>query len=281
MPRVSSLHIYPIKSCRGLDLKAVRFDMLGPAYDRRFMLVDGDGCFLTQREESRLALVEPALGPTSLQVKAPGMPVLKIGQASKDARRLEVSIWKDRGEAEDVGEHAASWFSQFLGRPCRLVRFPEGAVRPVDPDYARFDAATALADGFPVLLTTTASLEQLNQRLQPPVPMNRFRPNVVVEDCEPFAEDSWRQIRIGELVLDVVKPCARCTMVNVDQLRGRRLEQPLSALAEFRKRDNEVFFGQNCIHHSFGSIRVGDEVEVLESNPKVAIAGEPSDSGQK
>lgn len=263
MPSVSALHVYPIKSCRGLELKAVRFDHLGPLYDRRFMLVDETGRFLTQRELPRLALIEPRLGPTALQVSAPDMPVLKVAMTQRDAKRIEINVWKHVGPAEDVGESAADWFSRFLGRPCRLVRLPEDARREVDPSYA--NALVAFADAFPVLLIAEASLEDLNQRMQTKLPMNRFRPNVVVRGCEPFAEDTWKQIRIGELVLDVVKGCDRCTTTTVDQRTGERGKEPLATLATYRKRDNAVYFGQNCVHQGPGSIRVGDEVEVLET----------------
>jgi uncharacterized protein YcbX len=265
MPSVSALHVYPIKSCRGLEMKAVRFDHLGPPYDRRFMLVDEDGRFLTQRELPRLALVEPRLGPTSLQVSAPLMPMLKVAMTQRDAKRIKASIWKHHGEAEDAGENAAAWFSQFLERKCRLVRLPDDAPREVDPAYTRAPALVGFADGFPVLLLSEASLEDLNGRLQAKVPMNRFRPNVVVKDCEAFAEDTWKRIRIGEVALDVVKPCGRCTTVTVDQRTGVSDKEPLATLSSYRTRDNHVLFGQNCVHESPGSIRVGDEVEILET----------------
>jgi uncharacterized protein YcbX len=264
MPSASALHVYPIKSCRGVELKAVRFDRLGPLYDRRFMLVDETGNFLTQRELPRMALIEPRLGPTSLQVSAKNMPMLKVAMTQRDAKRIEVRVWKHHGKAEDAGGNAAAWFSEFLERPCRLVRFPDDDVREVDPAYARAPAQVGFADGFPVLLLSEASLEDLNARMPQKVPMNRFRPNIVVRDCEAYAEDRWKRIRIGELVLDVVKPCSRCAITGVDQLSGLRGEEPLATLASYRARDNGVFFGQNCVHDGPGAIRVGDEVEVLE-----------------
>jgi len=265
MPSVSSLHVYPIKSCRGLDLKAVRFDLLGPLYDRRFMLVDESGKFLTQRELPRMALIEPKIGPTALQVHAPQMPVLKVPMTQRDCRRLPVSVWRHQGEAEDVGEHAADWFSSFLERACRLVRFPEDGVREISPGRVPFAAQVGFADGYPALLLSEASLEDLNGRMKQRLPMNRFRANIVVRDCEAFAEDGWKRIRIGELVLEVVKPCSRCTITTVDQLSAATGKEPLTTLATYRKRDNDVFFGQNCVHHGPGSVRIGDELEVLET----------------
>jgi hypothetical protein len=195
------------------------------------------------------------------------MPPLKVPTDRKNAPRVEVGLWGGRGDAEDLGEHAADWFSSFLQTRCRLVRFPDDGFRPVDPDYARFEARVAFADGFPVLLTSESSLKELNARMDGGggrVPMDRFRPNLVVRGSEPFEEDRWRQIRVGELVLDVVKPCARCKITTVDQITGKTGTEPLATLAGFRKRDNEVLFGQNCVHHGPGSVRVGDEVEILE-----------------
>jgi uncharacterized protein YcbX len=265
MPTVASLHVYPIKSCRGLDLTAVRFDQLGPLYDRRFMLVDENGVYLTQRTVPRLALIAPRLGPTALVISAPNMPQLKVAMSQRDARRIEVQIWEHRGPAEDAGESAADWFSSFLERPCRLVRWAEGQLRKVDPKYARSEAATSFNDGYPVLLMSEASVADLNKRMPQPVPMNRFRPNLVVRELEPYAEDSWRKIRIGDVELDVVKPCGRCATTTVDQLTGVAGTEPLATLAGYRKEGNKVLLGQNCVHLNLGSIRAGDPVEVLET----------------
>jgi uncharacterized protein YcbX len=261
---VSALHIYPIKSCRGLDLTAVRLDRLGPLYDRRFMLVDEAGQFLSQRELPRMALIAPRLGPTALQVSAPEMPILKVAMSQPGAKRIAIQIRTQHGEAEDAGEHASSWFSQFLERRCRLVRLPAGAGRPVDPAYAGPDAQVAFSDGFPLLLTTEASLAELNGRMERALPMNRFRPNIVVRGNEPYAEDRWKRIRVGELTLESCKPCARCVITTVDQITAQVGIEPLATLAQYRKHDNKVLFGHNCLHSEPGAIRVGDPVEVLE-----------------
>jgi hypothetical protein len=265
MASVSSLHVYPIKSCRGLDLKAVRFDLLGPLYDRRFMVVDDSGAFLTQRELPRMTLIEPRLGPTALQISAPGMPQLKVAMTQRGARRLDIQIFRHTGPAEDAGDHAADWFSSVLERPCRLVRFPEDAVRAVSKQHTALDARVGFADGYPALLLSEASLTDLNSRMKERMTMDRFRPNIVVRDCEPYAEDGWKRIRIGDLVLDVVKPCDRCSITTVDPRSGVAGKEPLATLADYRKRDGKVLFGQNCVHHEPGSVRVGDEVEILET----------------
>jgi len=262
---VASLHVYPIKSCRAMDLLAVRFDDLGPLYDRRFMLVDDDGRFLTQRELPRLALITPRLGPTALLISAEGMPQLKVAMSQRDAKLRAIEVWGFEGPAEDAGASAADWFSSFLERSCRLVRWSEQAARRVDPAYARSESFVAFSDGYPALLMNEASVEDLNGRCQQRLPMSRFRPNLVVRGAEPYAEDGWRKIRIGDLTLDVVKPCSRCVTTTTDQLTGARGKEPLATLATYRERDGKVYLGQNCIHLGFGSIRVGDAVEVLET----------------
>jgi uncharacterized protein YcbX len=268
MPTVAALNVYPIKSCRGLPLKAVRFDLLGPLYDRRFMLVDEAGKFLTQRELPRMALIEPRLGPTSLQISAPGMPQLKVAMAHRDSKRIEVAVWGYEGAAEHAGEHAADWFSSFLERSVQLVHFPEDVRRKVSQRHTELDAQVGFADAYPVLLLSEASLADLNGRMKSPLPMDRFRPNLVVKDCDAFAEDRWKRIRIGDLTLDVVKPCSRCAITTVDQITGQRGTEPLTTLATYRKHENDVWFGQNCVHHGPGSVRVGDQVEVLETAPE-------------
>ena len=265
MPSVSALHVYPIKSCRALDLKASRFDRLGPLYDRRFMLVDDTGKFLTQRTVPRMALITPRLGPMALQVSAPDMQPLKVAMTQRDARRIEVTVWGHSGAAEDLGDHVADWFSTFLERTCRLVRFPEDGVRQVSSRHTDIPAQVAFADGYPALLISEASLADLNGRLEQKLPMSRFRPNIVVSGCDAYAEDGWKRIRIGELVLDLVKPCGRCEITTVDQITGAVAKEPLTTLASYRARDNEVLFGQNCVHHEPGSLRVGDSVEVIET----------------
>jgi uncharacterized protein YcbX len=264
---VSSLHVYPIKSCRGLDLTAFRFDTLGPLYDRRLMIVDAaTGHFLTQRDLPRMALITPRLAPTALQVSAPNMPILKVSLDTEGRERREITVWRFTGPAEDLGDNAAAWVSSVLERACRLVRMPEDVLREVNPERVGPGVHTAFTDGYPVLIVTRASLDDLNGRMQSPVPMNRFRPNIVIAGAEPFAEDKWKIIRIGEVELDVVKPCARCAITTVDAATAAVGKEPLKTLATYRTRDNQVLFGQNAVHRSLGSIRNGDAVEILQSD---------------
>jgi uncharacterized protein YcbX len=264
---LTSIHVYPIKSCRAIDLKAARLDELGIGFDRRLMVIDAETSrYLTQREEPRMALISPQLGPTSLQVTAPSMPMLKV-DTRREGERRDVTVWDFTGPAEDCGDNAASWISTVLERSVRLVRWADDAQREVSPKHAGPGVLTAFTDGYPILLTTEASLEQLNSQASERVPMARFRPNIVIKGADPFAEDTWRRIRVGDVELDVVKPCSRCAITTVDPLTAKRGKEPLATLAKFRLHEKETWFGQNCIHRSLGSIRVGDPVEVLETGP--------------
>lgn len=266
MGHVSALHVYPIKSCRGIELRSVRLDALGPLYDRRLMVIDEAGRFLRQSDAPKLALLTPQLAPTSLKVRAPEMPTLNVALRARGAERRAVSIWDDTVEAEDAGEEAAAWLEHFLEQPARLVRLPDNVARWTDPRYRAERAGVGFADGFPILLIGAASLADLNQHMARPLPMNRFRPNLVVEGFEPYAEDRWKRIRIAGVELDVVKPCARCSITTVNQATGQIDDkEPLATLATYRRHDSEVHFGQNCIHRDPGMLRVGDLVEVLDS----------------
>jgi uncharacterized protein YcbX len=232
------------------------------------MLVDAQGRFITQREQPRLALVDVAIQPDALQVGAPGMPALELSiSAGADAASVEAEVWGYRGPALDAGEAAHAWFSAWLGGPCRLVRCPPTPTRPVDPRYVSREAYVSFADGFPELLISEGSIDDLSRRAGQTFPVDRFRPNLLVTGCDAYAEDSWRHLRIGELELDVVKPCARCVIITTDQATAARSPEPLATLASYRRQGKGVMFGQNCVHRNTGTIRVGDEVEVLARAP--------------
>lgn len=260
---VSAIYIYPIKSCAGIELTGVRFDERGPLFDRHFMVVDQDGQMVTQREVPDLALIAPALLPTMLSVSAKGFKELKLPLNSHEGTRTRAVVWGHETQAIDQGNKAADWFSAALGRPLRLVRWADDQVRPVSKKYSQRDSQTAFSDGYPILLTSEASLADLNSRLATPVRMERFRPNIVVTGCDAFAEDHWEEITVEDLGMDVVKPCGRCTTINVDPVTGQVGQEPLKTLASYRTQGQRVVFGQNCIHHGFGSVRVGDPVHAM------------------
>jgi uncharacterized protein YcbX len=259
--RLSSLHVYPIKSCGGTAVEEWEVDERGLRHDRRWMLVDESGRFLSQRRHPRMSLVGVRIEADHLAVSAPEMPSLRVPISLHGSKPIIAGVWGDLVETLPVGEEADRWFGEFLGVRCRLVHLPDESVREVDPDYGRPGDRVGLADGFPFLLVSEASLADLNARLEQPLPMNRFRPNLVVAGCEPFAEDGWRKIRVGAISLRFVKPCARCAITTVDQGTASRGKEPLRTLATFRKRGTKVLFGQNLVHDETGILRVGDPVE--------------------
>lgn len=261
--RLTGLTIYPIKSARGIALDESEVDSFGLRYDRRWMVVNLSGEFLSQRTHPRLALVVPQIDTDTLRINAPGMPVLGVPLYPTDTVRSRVAVWRHACSASWLGESAAGWFSEFLGCACSLVYMPESVFRPADPVFAPPGSRVSFADGFPFLLISEESLADLNRRLTQALPMNRFRPNLVVAGAEPFAEDQWRHIEIGDVPMQVVKPCARCVVTTTDQATGERGKEPLRTLATYRNRGGEVMFGQNVLHEGPGTLRVGDSVQVL------------------
>jgi uncharacterized protein YcbX len=264
--QVSALFEYPVKSCRRLRTSSAKVDRFGFSRDRRWMIVDTKGVFLTQRELPRLALVRPDFKADQLVIDAPGMPRLRVPNSHPETPRRPAVVWNDRIHALDAGDEAARWLTEFLEFDARLYAMSPGHARPVDPDYAIGDNYTSFADGFPFHLISEESLVDLNTRLATPVSMNRFRPNIVVAGCEPYAEDTWRRIRIGRCEFSVVKACGRCAITTTDQETGeRRGREPLRALSRYRRVFDEILFGQNLVHVNPGfTISVGDPVRILE-----------------
>lgn len=263
-PVVSELNIYPIKSCRGLSLPSAEVEERGFRFDRSWMLTDESGIFLSQRKVPAMALVEVALGSGQMTVAAPGMDRLVIPMDPEPAAPVQTTIWRDVVQAHPYDEQTDLWFSAFLGLPCHLVKFNTQVRRIVDTRYANRGEHTAFSDGYPFLAISEASLADLNSRLERPLPMNRFRPNIVLSGCEAFAEDTWRAFRIGPVTFRAAKPCARCRITTIDQLTGMPAEEPLRTLSLYRSRGSSVLFGQNLLHSGSGSIAVGDVVHLLD-----------------
>ena len=259
---LSGLYVYPIKSCAGIPLDGAGLNATGLANDRRWMLVDGTGEFMSQRAHPRMALVSTQLSNEHLTASAPGMPDLRVPLRQEDGDRIDVEVWGDAHKGALVGGEADRLFSEFLRFPCRLVRKPEDDPRQVDSIYAESGDQTSFADGFAFLLISEASLNDLNDRLDAPLPMNRFRPNFVVRGCDAYAEDEWGTIRIGGVPFRVAEACPRCAVTTVDQETGERGKEPLRTLATYRKSGGEVYFGRNLIHDALGTVRVGDAVEI-------------------
>jgi len=267
MPTVASLHHYPLKSAGGVASTAARVERRGLAGDRRWMLVDAASTFLSQRTYPRLALIGVEATSEGLRLSAPGQPTLSVPTPGAAAKRLPVEVWGDTVEAALAPAAAHAWCAAHLDADVRLVYMPPESRRAVDANYAVHSGdVVSFADGYPLLLTTTASLADLNTRLDTPLPMDRFRPNVVVSGADAWAEDTWRRLRMGEVTLRAVKPCGRCAITTIDQQTATRGKEPLTTLAYFRRdpATGKVNFGWNLIPETLGTIRVGDAVEVVE-----------------
>ena len=258
---LTALHVYPVKSAGGFSADNWPVDDFGLRHDRRWMVVDQEGEAVTQREAPRLARTRTAVTDDRLRVSAPGRAPLDLPLEPSAGVTTMATIWGDACVSHWMGERAARWFSELLGFPCSLVYMPAETRRPADPAYASPDVRVSYADGFPFLLLSEESLADLNTRLPDAVPMNRFRPNLVIRGGAPYAEDDLRQFRLGELELEVVKPCDRCVLTTTDQETGFRGPEPLRTLARYRKAGGKVLFGQNVVHRSTGRLSVGDLVE--------------------
>lgn len=265
--KLTEINIYPVKSTRRIALDVSEVLPRGLPWDRRWMLVDAQGRFITARQHPPLAVVNTRLDDTSLHVSVAGRPELVLPLKDDTTDLTRVTIWRDACDAVSAGPEADAWFSEYLGMECRLVRMTDDLIRGVDPDYGQPGDQVSFADGFPMLLITGASLNDLNTRLEQPVSMRRFRPNLVVDGELPYAEDNWHRLRIGEVEFEGVKNCSRCIFTTIDPDTGIKSPEtePLRTLSQYRKRpEGGVYFGQNLIPRSGGVVRVGDEVEVVE-----------------
>lgn len=264
-PTVSGLFCYPIKSCRGIALARTNLSLRGILYDREWAVIDtSTRKVLDQRDEPRLCLVETALKGTILEWSAPGAGSMRLeieGDEGPPFRELDVDVWGERVAAHDQGMWPAGWFSAFLGRDCTLVRMAPEHVRP-----SRGGTRIAFADGHEILVISEASLAELNGRLEAPLPMDRFRPNVVISGCPPYAEDGWAAFSIGGGVrLLGAALCIRCVITTTDQATSVRGKEPLKTLAAYRKMPKGVVFGRYFNGMNGGQIAVGDEISILEA----------------
>ena len=263
MAHLQEISVYPIKSTAGIQLSSSWVDPISLPYDRRFVVCDQEGQFITARTHSKLCLIQANLTPDGLMLTAPDMPLLAVRYQQLVDEYQHVAVWGDTILGQRCHTSVDLWFSQFLGKSCHLLFFGEQSNRQVK----NTTNPVAFADGYPLLLISQASLDELNSRLKQPVSMRQFRPNMVVQDCEPFAEDTWRHIRIGEVEFELTKPCTRCVFTTVDPDTGEKHSQlePLATLKTFRQvAKGDVMFGQNLIPLNQGQIRLGDQVTVLD-----------------
>lgn len=267
--RLSGIRRYPVKSCRGEDLDSAAVEPWGLAGDRRWMLVDDAGVVITAREAHDLFLVEPTITPAGLRLAVPSrpdLPDLDVVRPSGE-RQVPVEIWSSRLAAAPAPE-ATDWFSRLLDRPAHLVYLDDPTRRATSAGFSEPGDRVSFADGYPLLVATTASLEALDPELS----MLRFRPNVVVDGAEAWAEDDWRRIRVGAVTFRAVKGCARCVMTTLDPDTGEGGKEPIATLARVRRFDGATWFGVNLIPDlppgaASPTLRVGDDVEVLEAVP--------------
>ncbi|MEE2665188.1 MAG: MOSC N-terminal beta barrel domain-containing protein [Myxococcota bacterium] len=280
MIEVASLFVYPVKGLRGVARDRVEFDRHGPRYDREWMLVDPEGVFVTQREDTRLALIGTELDEPAgvLRLRVRSSPVLEVPLEAGDRATREVRCWLDTQAALDEGDAAASWFSEQLARPLRLVRVAPAHARPVPAPFSAAPATTRFTDGFPLLVASQASLDLLNSKLDESLPMQRFRPNLVLRGARAHAEDGWKQIRIGGpdgVRLTFGKCCSRCQVTTIDPATAEiaAAGEPLRTLATYRtmeirnpdgNTERGVFFGANYLHEGSGVVELGAPVEVLD-----------------
>jgi uncharacterized protein YcbX len=287
--RLTRILVYPLKGAAGLDLQETGLDRFGIPGDRRWMLAKPDGGFISQRSHPRLSLIRTALGGTEkdrgkveiacggtgpifgrssggdrlrFTVEAPGMGTFELIEPPSE-RWVEVQVHRDRFAAQAGYGEADKWFSEFLGEACQLVFMPGEVKRPVDPIYAP-GHRVALADGYPLHLASEESLADMNRTLPKKTDMLRYRPNLVVSGGAPWEEDEWRVLETGGIRLELVKPCARCAVVTVDQETGVRGQEPLRSLRGFREWDGKIYFGQNAVFSGGGRFRVGENVRILE-----------------
>jgi uncharacterized protein YcbX len=263
---ISELLIYPIKSLGGISVKSAVLTDRGFEYDRRFMLIDAQNRFVTQREFPELAFFKTAILGNQLIItdKRDGSSVA-VPLIAVEGEQIGVQIWDDHCQAMLLDNTIADWFSARLSQAVQLVYMPDESHRRVDPAYAGNGELTSFSDGYPVLIIGEESLKGLNARLENPIPMDRFRPNIVFSGGYPHVEDTFNAFRAGDVQLHAVKPCARCVMTTTDQETGQRTAEPLKTLSKYRSQHNKIYFGQNLLASNTGEVRLSDHLIVLST----------------
>ncbi len=276
---ISEINVYPVKSLRGIALETAVVEDRGLVDDRRFMIIDKNNDLVTQREFSKMATIACELRDNEIIVSSSGHGELRIPKEFEDSDVVRVRVWQSYCDAIAANAGINKWFSEVLETDCRLVKMPLNTRRQINEVFNKGDEIVSFADGYPVLVIGENTLADLNSKLESEIPMNRFRPNIVVSDSGPFEEDEWEKIRIGNTIFRITKPCARCAITTIDQATGiSDVKEPLKTLASFRKAEqvypetyenlglnkNDVLFGQNLVAENFGQlIKIGDRVEVI------------------
>lgn len=265
---LQNIYIYPIKSLGGISLSESQVVETGLEHDRRWMLTDKKGNFLSQRTFAQMALLQVTVESGGLLIdhKKRLLEPLFIPFGESTGRQIQVTIWDDVCTALEVGKEANEWFSDALGIKVQLVYMPATTRRLVDRNYASDNEIVSFADSYPLLMIGQTSLDDLNQRLQTPVHMNRFRPNLVFAGGAAFCEDLFTKFQIGDVTFEAVKRCSRCVLTTIDQEDGAKGQEPLKTLATYRTIKNKILFGQNLVQNNLGKIRVGNELKLLSTS---------------
>jgi uncharacterized protein len=267
MLTLTQLWIYPIKSLGGFQVSSAMVTPRGLQHDRRWMLIDDENVFLSQRELPEMALLQTAIEGNVLKIwhKAKDIAPLEVQiDEPTTPERLTVDVWGDQMPAVEVSSVASLWFSEVLGFSCKLVFMPEDSLRPIDPRYAKTaEDVSSFSDGYPCLIIGQESLNLLNNKLENPIPINRFRANLIFEGGQAHIEDTWKEFRVGQITFWGVKPCARCNVPTIDQNTGIASKEPLKTLASYRLFDKKILFGQNLIPAQTGTIHIGDVIDVV------------------
>jgi uncharacterized protein len=263
--RLSEIWIYPVKSLGGIRLTTAKVMEKGLLHDRRWMLVDENGVFMTQRVHPQMALFKISIHDDEMEItkKQPANDKATLSfniSQPPSGNLIHAQVWNDPVDVMEVSSEISQWFTSHLGINCRLVSFPEKNSRPVDPDFQISNEQVSLADAYPFLIIGQSSLDDLNTRLEIPLPMNRFRPNFVFTGGEPYEEDTWREFTIGKNRFVGIKPCARCAVPTINQDTAEKGIEPSLAFSKYRKRENKVYFGQNVVTRDHGEVSVGDEI---------------------
>ncbi|MCX8010616.1 MAG: MOSC domain-containing protein [Ignavibacteria bacterium] len=263
---LSQIFFYPIKSLGGISLKSAIVEKEGLRFDRRWMLVDKNNIFLTQRVLPQMALLQVEILNQALVVKHKTKEITPLAVPIKNdsSNFLRVKIWEDDIDAKYFNDDINLWFSNALNKKCKLVYLPKKSRKRIDSIYAKQNYEVSLADAYPFLLIGQASLDDLNSRLIEPLPVNRFRPNFVFAGGEAFEEDTWNRFQIGKITFRAVKPCSRCIITTTNQDTAERKDEPLKTLSTYRKVDGKVLFGQNLICENEGEVKVGNEITLID-----------------
>ena len=267
-PILSDIFIYPVKSLAGIKVSNWQVNEKGLLHDRKWMLVDSDNQFLSQRRLPKMVLIKTQLTDCELILSTTTSDSISLPLYPDGGDECNITIWKDQCTAKTTTTVADQWLSDFLGIDCKLVYQPDEVIRPVDPNYATATDKVYFSDGFPFLIVSKASLNSLNQAMGLQLPIQRFRPNLVISNCESYAEDSWREITINGIGFRLPKPCSRCSVPTIDIETAQTNKEPLTTLNRLRKWNKHVYFGQNALHNTPGELSTGNTVVINQTGSR-------------